>query len=68
MHTLMPLPAEIELGDGVLEINDEFHISLSGQVEPRLERAAAHLTERLSLLTGIPCLDIWRQSMKMPTF
>jgi len=54
MVPLMPWPAEVELGSGVLPINNDFRIRLSGQVSPRLERTATHLAERISLVTGIP--------------
>ena len=54
MYPLMPLPAQIESGLGTLVIDSEFRVGLSGQVEPRLERAAARLTEHLSRVTGIP--------------
>ena len=54
MYPLMPLPAQIESGPGTLVIDSEFRVGLSGQVEPRLERAAARLTEHLSRVTGIP--------------
>ncbi|TDJ08218.1 MAG: beta-N-acetylhexosaminidase, partial [Deltaproteobacteria bacterium] len=53
MHSLMPLPIEMTLADKELVIDSEFRIELSGHVEPRLERAAMRLSERLAQITGI---------------
>lgn len=49
----MPLPAEMKTTDEEMVIDSDFRVALSGYVEPRLERAAARLTERLSQLTDI---------------
>ncbi len=51
---LMPEPAEIRPGSGRLAIDGSFRVALEGYQEPRLEAAAARLTRRLSLQTGIP--------------
>lgn len=52
-HTLMPVPAELSFHDGTLPIDPSFTVALSGQPDPRLDRAAARLIERLSRQTGI---------------
>jgi len=52
-HTLMPAPAEISFGGGALVIDGSFSISFDGYREPRLERAASRLLERVSAQAGI---------------
>jgi hexosaminidase len=51
---LVPVPKNVALGQGWLGIDDGFRVALTGYTEPRLERAAYRLIERLSTLTGIP--------------
>jgi hexosaminidase len=53
-HTLMPVPERISFGAGVVLVDSAFSVSLSGYIEPRLERAATRTLARLSLQTGIP--------------
>jgi hexosaminidase len=53
-NNLMPQPAEVSYGQGRLEINGNFRITLPGHTEPRLQAAAARLLRRLSTQTGIP--------------
>jgi hexosaminidase len=53
-HTLMPVPEKFFFGTGVLLVDSAFSVSLSGYIEPRLERAATRTLARLSLQTGIP--------------
>jgi hexosaminidase len=55
-HTLMPVPAELSFHDGSLPIDASFMVALSGQPDPRLDRAAARLIERLSKQTGVQFL------------
>ena len=55
-HTLMPVPAELSLHDGTMPIDSSFMVALSGQPDPRLDRAAARLIARLSKQTGIQFL------------
>ncbi len=46
---LMPVPAHVRLGEGVLEINDGFSVGLTGDgATPRLERATGRFLRRLS--------------------
>ncbi len=52
-HTLMPVPASLELADGHLAIDSTFRAALTGYSEPRLERAVARMVERLARQTGI---------------
>ena len=51
---LMPIPATIQLGSGQLIINQSFSIALTGQKEPRLERATQNFLQELSRGTGMP--------------
>ena len=54
-HDLMPVPAQIRMGEGRLRIDRNFSfIQLSGYREPRLDAAAARLVEYVSRKTGIP--------------
>ena len=57
--SLMPLPIEMTLGDGELVVDNDFKICLIGFAEPRLERAALRLAERLSQITGITIQRNW---------
>ncbi len=52
-HTLMPVPAEVSFGEGSLPVDSSFTVALLGYTEPRLDRAAARLVDRLSKQTGI---------------
>ncbi len=49
----MPAPAEISFGKGALVIDGSFSVELAGYREPRLERAAARLLDRITAQTGI---------------
>ena len=51
--SLMPMPANIQSSDGQLALRQNFRIELQGYREPRLERAAERLTQRLSRHTGM---------------
>ncbi len=53
---LMPVPKKISLGQGWLGIDFGFRVALTGYTEPRLERAAYRLIERLAIQTGIPLI------------
>ncbi len=54
----MPLPANIALQPGAVEINSKFSIAVSGPgaSDPRLQYEAKRTFERLSRQTGIPVL------------
>lgn len=54
---LMPQPAEITLGQGRLVIDGSFRVALSGYREPRLERGARRMIDRLNKQTGVPLSD-----------
>ncbi len=56
MHSLMPLPAEIIPGNEEMGIDSSFRVGLSGNIGPRLERAAMRLAKRLTKVTGIPMI------------
>ncbi len=51
---LLPLPKKIVPAQGWMGIDSGFRIALTGYTEPRLERAAHRLIERLSEQMGIP--------------
>jgi len=53
-HNLMPVPAQLQAGQGRLRIDGNFRVELTGYREARLEAAAARLTGNLSRRTGIP--------------
>ncbi len=53
---LMPVPAKITFGQGVLVIDRSFGVSVTGARDPRVEAAAARLLRRVSAETGIPML------------
>jgi len=50
---VMPLPASVKLGEGVLKIDAAFRVSYSGYHEPRLDRAAQRFMVQLHRRTGI---------------
>jgi len=50
---LMPWPASIDAGEGVLVVGPSFRISLDGKGGPRAERAARRLEARLARQTGL---------------
>ncbi|NNG15518.1 MAG: family 20 glycosylhydrolase [Gemmatimonadales bacterium] len=52
-HALMPVPTELSFHEGSLSIDSSFMVALSGRPDPRLDRAAARLIERLAKQTGI---------------
>ena len=50
---LMPLPAQISLGEGQLPIDGSFSVRLEGYTEPRLVLARQRFLETLRRETGI---------------
>ena len=50
---LMPLPADMERGAGVMLLNGNFTIAFQGYREARLDRAAERLQQRIARATGI---------------
>lgn len=51
---LMPMPAQVELGQGELPVDQSFSVAITGHREPRLERAVERLLRDLTQVTGIP--------------
>ena len=51
---LMPMPAQLERGQGQMPITQAFTVQFTGYKEPRLERAADRFMQRLFKQTGIP--------------
>jgi len=63
---LMPLPAQLKVGQGEFLINNGFGVALEGYQEPRLERARQRFLNILSRETGIP---LWREAgLNKPSF
>jgi hexosaminidase len=50
---LMPWPANVQQGIGVLKIDQSFTIAFTGYTEPRLDRAGQRFVDRLHRQTGI---------------
>ncbi len=50
---LMPLPAELKLGNGTFVLNEKLTHEFTGQSNPRLERAAERFYQKLSTLTNM---------------
>jgi hexosaminidase len=57
---LMPWPAKISMGEGSLAIDEYFHISPAGNLDPRVVAAAGRLVRQLALHTGIPLTEGFR--------
>ena len=51
---LMPLPANLQIGNGSLRINSSFSAVLTGHTEARLDRAVQRFLRQLSRRTAIP--------------
>jgi hexosaminidase len=50
---VMPLPAKVQAGSGVLKIDGTFSVAFTGYREPRLERAGQRFLSTLNHQTGI---------------
>lgn len=57
---LMPWPAKFTKGQGSLAIDGNFHISFTGNFDPRVQSAAARLIHQIAIQTGIPLFETWR--------
>ena len=51
---LIPVPANVQLGNGSLRIDSSFSVALTGSREARLEHAVQRFRRQLSLQTAIP--------------
>src|SRR6202142_633888 len=51
--SLMPLPADVQFGDGSLLITQTFTVGIAGYKEARLERAGRRFMQNLSRRTGL---------------
>ncbi|HXY26538.1 MAG TPA: family 20 glycosylhydrolase [Candidatus Acidoferrum sp.] len=51
---LMPMPSTVQAGTGSLHVDGNFSVSLTGHVEPRLERAVERFLRQLALQTALP--------------
>src|SRR5579872_609152 len=54
--TVMPVPAKVIQGDGVLAIDQAFRAALAGPPDARLRAAMDRFREQLTKITGIPPL------------
>ena len=64
--SMMPLPSQLQLGNGRFLIDGSFGIELTGYTEPRLQQAQQRFLDLLSRETGIP---LWREaSINKATF
>jgi hexosaminidase len=52
--SLMPAPASYAPSGGRLAIDQKFRVALNGYAEPRLEKAAARIIDRIARQTGMP--------------
>ena len=51
--SLMPVPANVQAGNGSLRVDSSFSVTLTGYTEPRLEQAAARFRKQLSRQTAL---------------
>ncbi len=49
---LMPMPSQVERGDGALVVDSSFSVKLTGYTEPRLDRAVQRFLHDLNWRTG----------------
>jgi hexosaminidase len=52
--SVMPLPAQFQLGSGYLLVDESFTVAIEGGKDDRLDRAAQRFIANLSRQTGIP--------------
>ena len=51
---LMPMPASAQPGTGSLRVDSTFSVSLTGHLEPRLERSVERFLQQLARQTALP--------------
>src|SRR6266436_6515972 len=51
---LMPMPANVQVGSGILRVDSSFSVALTGHTEGRLDRAVQRFLRQLSRQTAIP--------------
>ena len=51
--TLIPMPANIEMGAGQLVVDPSFSVAISGRKEPRLQRTVEIFLDHLRRQTGM---------------
>jgi hexosaminidase len=54
----MPLPAQMQMGNGQLLIDESFTVTIAGRKEPRLQRAVNLFLDDLRRQTGMTQIDI----------
>jgi hexosaminidase len=55
---LMPMPAKVQIGTGLLLIDSSFSVGISGRSDPRVEQAVELFLQILRRQTGMPPLDM----------
>lgn len=58
---LMPMPSQVQAGEGALAVTPQFSVKLTGYSEPRLERAVQRFYRDLNWRTGVPFTAMARQ-------
>ncbi len=56
--SLMPLPAQMQMGSGLLLIDKSFTVAITGHGEPRLQRAVEIFLDDLRRQTGMTQIDL----------
>src|SRR5271154_3469718 len=56
--SLMPLPAQMQIGSGQLVIDPSFTVSITGHAEARLQRAVEIFLDHLRVQTGMTPIDM----------
>jgi hexosaminidase len=54
--SLMPMPANVQVGSGSLRVDSSFSVALSGHSEARLDRAVDRFLRQLARQTALPLL------------
>src|SRR6266478_3372435 len=52
--SLIPAPANVQVGGGSLRVDSTFTVALAGHFEPRLDRTAERFLRQLALQTALP--------------
>src|SRR4051794_14710054 len=55
---LMPMPASVKAGDGVLRLDGTFDVTIHGPKDERLQAAVHRFVGRLANQTGLPLVNI----------
>lgn len=61
--TMMPLPSEMDLGEGLLEINTDFGYAIQGELNKKIRKALKRFYSRLGEITEIPMKSVKGQHL-----